>query len=360
MINKNLLTCMLCGIFVANALLLGSCTEKKGRNVQKSPDKYKVAIVTRADITVFTLFPVQIQSENDIEIYPRATGYIHKIYVKEGDHVAKGSPILQIDDAEFRQAVNANKAAYDRAQLEVVKLKPLVEKDIISPLQLQTAESHALAALAIYENAKIQLGYTLVTSPVSGVIGRITLREGSLLTAGISTPITTVASTGNVFAYFAFDEKFLLQLSDGSRALLKQAVAQLPPAELLLANGKIYEHKGRIELGSSLIDPATGSLQMKAIFPNPDAVLHSGSTGTLRIPSIYKNAIVIPQKATYDIQDKKMVFTVDADNTVHATNIKVLNNTSDSFIIDWGINEGDRIVLDGVGKVRDGDKIIEI
>jgi membrane fusion protein (multidrug efflux system) len=134
--------------------------------------------------------------------------------------------------------------------------------------------------------------------------------------------------------------------------------AQLPPAELLLANGQIYEHKGRIELGSSLIDPTTGSLQMKGVFPNPDAILHSGSTGTLRIPNNYKNAIVIPQKATFDIQDKKMVFTVDKDNVVHATNIKVLNNTSDSFIIDWGVNEGDLIVIDGVGKVRDGDKII--
>ena len=356
--NMNLLSGLLCTVIVINALLFGSCTEKKGQNDQKSPDKYKVETVNRTDVTVFTLFPVQIQSENDIEIYPRATGYISEIYVKEGDNISKGSPILQIDTAEYSQVVNATKAAYDNAQLEVIKLKPLVEKEIISPLQLQTAESNAQAALAAYENAKINLGYTLVTSPVSGVIGRISLREGSLLTAGIATPITTVASTGDVFAYFSFDEKLLLQLADSSRATLKQLTSQLPPAELLLANGQIYEHKGKIELGSSLIDPSTGSLQMKGIFPNPDAILHSGSTGTLLIPSIYKNAIVIPQKATYDIQDKKMVLTVDTDNVVHATIIKVLNNTSDSFIIDWGLNEGDRIVLDGVGKVRDGDRIM--
>jgi len=357
MINKNLFTGLLCGVIMINSLLLESCNEKKGRILLKSPDKYRVETVKRSDVTVYKMFPVQIQSENDIEIYPRATGYIRRFFVKEGDNVTKGSPILQIDTAEYRQTVNATKAAYDNAQLEVIKLKPLVEKDIISPLQLQTAESSAQAALAAYENAKIQLSYTLVRSPVAGVIGRITMREGSLLTAGISTPITTVASTGNVFAYFSFDEKLLLQLADNSRTTLKQIAAKLPPAELLLANGQIYEHKGKIELGSSLIDPTTGSLQMKAIFPNPDAVLHSGSTGSLRIPSIYKNAIVIPQKATYDIQDKKFVFTVDADQIVHATNVKVLNNTSDSFIIDWGLNEGDRIVLDGVGKVRDGDKI---
>jgi len=358
MIPMKRFTGLLCGVIAINALLLGSCVDNKKQNTPKSPDHFIVETVHRSDVTVYTPYPVQIQSENDIDIYPRATGYIRHIYVKEGDNVAKGSPILQIDTAEYRQAVNAAKAVYDNAQLEVIKLKPLVEKDIISPLQLQTAESNAQAALAAYENAKIQLSYTLVVSPVSGVVGRITLREGSLLTAGVSKPITTVASTGNVFAYFAFDEKYLLQLTDSSRLSLKQMATKLPPAELVLSNGQIYEHKGKIELGSSLIDPTTGSLQMKAIFPNPDDVLHSGSTGTLRIPNIYTNTIVIPQKATYDIQDKKFVFTVDANNTVHATNIKVLNNTSDQFIIGWGLNEGDRIVLDGVGKVRDGDKIL--
>ena len=208
------LTGLICNIIVINTLLLGSCTDRKGGNPQRSPEKYKVESVSRADVTVFVSFPVQIQSENDIEIYPRATGYIRKIFVREGDNITKGSPILQIDTAEYSQTVNATKAAYDNALLEVTKLKPLVEKEIISPLQLQTAESNAQTALAAYENAKIQLGYTLVTSPVSGVIGRISLREGSLLTAGMGAPITTVASTGDVFAYFSFDEKLLLQLAD--------------------------------------------------------------------------------------------------------------------------------------------------
>ena len=356
--NMKFLVGFFCGALLINTLLAVSCTDKKGQTIPKSPEKYKVETVGRADVTVFTLFPVQIQSDHDVEIYPRATGYIHKIFVKEGDNITKGSPILQIDTAEYYQAVHAAKATCDNAQLEVTKLKPLVEKDIISPLQLQTAESNLQAALAAYENAKINFDYTLVTSPVSGVIGRMSLREGSLLAAGTSMPITTIASIGDVFAYFSFDEKTLLKLADNSHATLKQLTAQLPPVELMLANGQIYEHKGKIELGSSLIDPTTGSLQMKGIFPNPDAVLHSGGTGVVRIPNIYKNAIVIPQKATYDIQDKKVVYTVDEDNTVHSTIIYVLNNTSDSFIIESGLNEGDRIVLDGIGKVRDGEKIM--
>ena len=344
-------------VLFISALLLAGCGGKKEQNVQKTLPKFKVEAVGQSDATVYTLFPVQIQSENAIDIYPRATGYVQKIYVQEGDNVKKGSPILKIDDADYVQTVNSTKAAYDNALLEVKKLEPLVEEDIISPFQLQTAKSNVQAAQAAYENAKINLGYTLITSPVSGVIGRISLREGSLLTAGIATPITSVASNGNVFAYFSFDEKLLLQFADSTRMSLKQKVSKLPPAELTLANGQLYAYKGTIELGSSLVDPATGSLQMKGVFPNPDAILRSGSTGTIRIPTIYKNTIMVPQKATYDIQDKKMIFTVDSANVVHAANIKVLNNTGDIFIVASGLNVGDRIVLDGVGKVKDGDKI---
>jgi len=348
----------LSGVILISAFMLAGCIGKKEQKDQAGTAKYKVDIVSRADAAVYTLFPVQIQSESKIDIYPRATGYIQKIYVQEGDNVKKGSPILKIDDADYLQTVNSTKAALDNAQLEVTKLKPLVEKGIISPLQLETAQSNAKAAQAAFDNATINWGYTVIKSPVSGVIGRISLREGSLITAGIAMPITSIASSGDVFAYFSFDEKFLLQFSDSTAGgTLKQKVAKLPLVELALANGQIYEHKGRVEIGSSLIDPSTGSLQMKGVFPNPDAKLHSGSTGTIRIPTFYKNSIIIPQKATYDIQNKKMIFTVDSANVVHATNIVILNNTSDKFIVASGLNEGDRIVLDGVGKVKDGDRI---
>jgi len=356
--NLKILTGLLGGVMVVSALLLGGCKGKKEPTGQSAPAKYKVQVISRGDATVYTLFPVQIQSQDAIEIFSRATGYVQKIYVHEGDNVSKGSPILKISDADYRQAVNSAKAALDNAQLEVTKLRPLVEKGIISPLQLKTAESNAQAAQAAYENANINLGYTLIKSPVSGVIGRISLREGSLLTAGIATPITDVASSGDVFAYFSFDEKFLLKFADSTPGTLKQKVAKLPPVELVLANGQIYGHKGKIELGSSLIDPATGSLQMKGVFPNPETLLRSGSSGTIRIPTFYKNSIIVPQKATFDIQDKKMIFTVDSTNTVRATNIKVSNNTSENFIVSSGLNEGDKIVLDGIGKIKDGDKIV--
>jgi len=346
------------GIILTSALLLAGCKGKKATAGQKGPAKYNVEVVGRGDVTVITKFPVQIESENNVDIYPRATGYIEKIFVQEGSSVQKGGSILKIVDADYRQAVNAAKAAYDNAELEVTKLQPLVEKGIISPLQLQTAQSNAEAARAAFENAKINLGYTLITSPVSGVIGSISLREGSLLTAGTGTPITTVASDGDVFAYFSFDEKRLLQMvTDNGAVSLRQKVAKLPPVQLLMANGDIYDHKGRVELGSSLIDPTTGSLQLKGVFPNPDALLRSGSTGAVLIPAIYRNVITVPQNATFDIQNKKMIFTVDSTNTVRATNITVANNTSDLFVISSGLKDGDRIVLNGIGRIKDGDVI---
>jgi membrane fusion protein (multidrug efflux system) len=357
--NLTVVVGLCAGVVMVSAFLFGSCKSKKETGNKKNPAAYQVEVVDRKDVTVYSQFPAQIQSENTIDIYPRVIGYIQKIYVKEGDNVGKGSPILKINDADYLQAVDAAKAAYDNAELEVKKLQPLVDKEIISPLQLQTAQSNAQVAQSAYENAKINLGYTLITSPVSGVVGHISLREGSLLTAGTATLITTVASNGDAFVYFSFDEKRLLQLvADSVAGSLKEKLAKIPPVELVLANGQIYDLKGKIELGSSLIDPTTGSLQMKGVFPNPQMVLRSGGTGIIKIPIIYKNIITVPQKATYDIQDKKMIFTVDTSNVVHATNIRVINNTGDRFLIASGLSEGDKIVVDGIGKIKDGDEIM--
>lgn len=340
--------------------VITSCSGHKAKQDKAGSLKVQTEMVSRGVATVYTDFATQIESENIVVIYSRATGYIQQVYVKEGDNVKKGAVILRINDAEYRQTVNSTRAAYENAQLEVRKLQPLVEKGIISPYQLQTANSNLQAARAAYENARINLSYTLVKSPVSGVIGRITLRAGSLLTAGLAEPITTVASNGDVFAYFAFDEKKLLQLCDSTKGTLKQKIAQLPQVELILADGRSYGEKGRLQLGSSIVDQTTGALQMKAVFPNPQALLHTGTSGTLRVPAHYNNVLLIPQKATYEIQDKKMVFVVDKQNIVHATNISVADNTSDQYIVTDGISEGDIIVLEGLNRLKDGDHIVPL
>ena len=347
------------GAFLSIGLIFLSC-QSKNDSKEKKASKYKVVTIKRGDATVYLSFSTQIQSENVVSIYAQATGYIQKIYVAEGDNVQKGSPILKINDDIYRQAVKSTKAAYDNAQLEVKKLTPLVEKGIISPYQLETARSNVQAAQAAYDNAKINLSYTLIKSPVSGVVGRITLKAGSLLATGLTDPVTTVAANGNAWAYFAFDEKKLLQLSDSISGNLKQKVAKLPLVDLLLADGQLYTSKGKLELGSSIIDPTTGSLQLKAVFPNPQSLLRTGSSGTVRIPSYYHHVLLVPQKATFEVQDKKLVFLLDNQNNVHATVIEVVNNTSDQYIVTGGINEGDKIVMEGISLLKDGDKIVPV
>ncbi|MBP1639969.1 MAG: hemolysin [Bacteroidetes bacterium] len=347
-------------IFILVPIAFFSCKGQKNGKEKKDPSKYRVAVIQRGDATVYTSFATQIESENTVDVYSRATGYIQRIFVKEGDNVRKGAPILKISDADYRQTVNSTRAAYDNALLEVKKLQPLVDKEIISPYQLQTARSNMQAAKATYENARINLGYTLIKSPVSGVVGRITLKPGSLLTAGLAEPITTVASSGDVFAYFSFDEKKLLQLCDSLPGTLKQKVSKMPQVELILANGQKYDYKGKLQLGSSIVDQTTGSLQMKAVFPNPQALLHTGTSGTLIVPTQYKNMILVPQKSTYEIQDKKMIYLVDAKGIVHATTITVVNSTADQYVVSDGIREGDRYVIDGLNRLKDGDKIIPL
>ncbi|MGC9150581.1 MAG: efflux RND transporter periplasmic adaptor subunit [Microbacter sp.] len=317
-------------------------------------------VVHSGDATVYTNYATQLQSENVVTIYSRATGYVDRLYVSEGDHVRKGQPILKIQDNDYLQAVRSAQAAYQNALLEVKKVTPLVEKGIISPYQLQTDQSNLEAAKANFENAKINLSYTLITSPVNGVIGQITLRQGSLITAGAATPITTVSSNGNMFAYFSIDEQKMLQWTDTLKGTLQDKIKRLPSASLLLADGTKYAYTGKISLGSGLVDPTTGSLLLKATFPNPQELLRTGSSGTLQLPVHYEHVLMVPQKATFDIQNKKMLYLVDSHGIVHATNIAVKAIAGNNYVVSDGVKEGDVVVTDGITQIKDGMKISPI
>lgn len=312
------------------------------------------------DATINTSYATQLQSENVVTIYSRATGYVERLFVSEGDHVHKGQPILKIQDNDYVQALRSAQAAYQNALLEVKKVTPLVEKGIISPYQLQTDQSNLEAAKANYENARINLGYTLISSPVNGVVGQITLRQGSLVTAGASAPITTVSSNGNMFAYFSIDEQKMLQWTDTLKGTLQEKIKKLPAANLILADGTKYPYSGKISLGSGLVNPTTGSLLLKATFPNPQELLRTGSTGTLELPMHYEHVLMVPQKATFDIQNKKMIYLVDSQDIVHATNITVKAVAGNNYVVSEGVKEGDVVVTDGITQLKDGMKISPI
>ena len=263
-------------------------------------------------------------------------------------------------------AVNSAQAAVNTAASNERNQKMLFEKNIISQTQWQTAAdalAQARAALAQAQaalvSAKKNLSYTIVTAPSDGVVGSIPQREGSLASPSSAQPLTTISDNSQVYAYFSLNEKELLKLTDNGEYSLDERVGRLPKVSLMLADGSVYPLQGRVATVSGVIDNTTGAAQVRALFDNPKAMLRSGSTGNVIIPTHSHNVILVPQKATFEIQDMKYVYTVNDTNGTVPTQIKVLDlNDGKSYVVTDGLKPGDRIVVEGVGtSVRDNMKI---
>lgn len=335
--------------------------------------EYKVLELQTRNATLNTDYPASIQGQQNIEIRPRVDGYVEKIFVDEGAVVKKGQALFKINAPQFEQEVRTATASIKSAEAEVSsanmavnKVKPLVEKDIVSKYELESAQytyqaklatlAQAKAALA---NAKTNLGYTTVTSPVDGVVGSIPFRLGSLVSGNNTEPLTTVSSTGNVYAYFAFNEKILLHFfKDGKGMSLAQKLAKLPEVSLILSDGSLYDHKGRIQTITGQINTTTGSANVRAGFPNPKGMIRSGSSATIRIPDAVTAAILVPQSATFELQDKRFAVVVDKDGKTKSTAITVMKNTAGTyFVVEEGLKAGDKIVLEGVATLKDDTQI---
>lgn len=351
--------------FMAAMLILSSCGNKAP--VQVTPPSFKTTTLDTTSAIVYNEYSTIIQSNTMVEIRPKVSGYIKAILKQEGSTIKKGEVILKIDDSDYQQSVNAAFAQMEsalaqqsNAQLEVSKLTPLVDKGIISRFELETAESNLKAAKARYDqakanykNAQITLGYTEITSPVDGVLGRIYVREGSLLSPTASDPITTVSSDGDVAAYFSFNEKLLAPARRAAMESGKYRPELKKSVELILPDGTMYKYKGVLESATGIIDRTTGSIQLKVLFPNPDLEILSGSSGILRFPFTYHGCITIPQSATYEMQDKIMIFTVNQDNSVTRKVIDVEGTTGTDYVVS-NIEPGTRIVTEGITKLKEG------
>jgi len=365
------------GLLLLSGLTLASCGGKKDQAAQAGAaaqvKDYKVVTLETRSATLNTDYPASIQGQQNIEIRPRIEGYIEKIYVDEGAVVKTGQPLFKINDPQYEQAVRTANAGIKTAQAEVstaklavVKVKPLVEKDIISKYELESAQftyQSALASLAQAKaalvNAKVNLGYTTVTSPVNGVVGSIPFRLGSLVNSSSTDPLTTVSSIGNVYAYFAFNEKLLLDFTKGNtETTFAKKLLALPAVSLLLSDGSEYSEKGRIETVNGLINTATGSANIRARFPNPKGIIRSGSSATVRIPNNLKDVILVPQSATFELQDKLFAVVVGKDGKTKNVNLTVKENTAGNFyVVESGLKAGDQIVLEGVSSLKDGTQI---
>ncbi|WPO77756.1 efflux RND transporter periplasmic adaptor subunit [Flavobacterium sp. KACC 22761] len=360
------------------AVILSSCGNKNDKSAQAggAPQvkEYKTLTLQPESATMYSDYPASIQGQQNIEIRPRVEGYIDKIFVDEGAVVKVGQPLFKISAPEYEQQVRTASASIKSAQadvsaakLAVNKVKPLVEKGIISKYDLESAQytyESALASLAQANaslvNAKTNLGYTTVTSPVNGVVGSIPFRLGSLVSSNTAEALTTVSSIGNVYAYFAINEKKLLDFTQSSSpgSTLAQKIQNMPAVSLLLSDGSPYPEKGRVETVNGLINTETGSVTFRARFANPKSIIRSGSSTTVRIPTDVKDAIIIPQSATYELQDKLFAVVVGKDGKTKSTNITVMENGAGNYyVVTSGLKTGDQIVLEGVATLKDGTEI---
>lgn len=365
---------------LAGAMAMLSLSSCKGKDQQQQQQEQvpELAVMTvgEEDATLQTGYPATLHGKNDVEIRPQVSGFITQVCVQEGQRVTKGQTLFVIDKVQLQAAVDAAEAQANQAKAAIAAAqanvntartnannnKILLDKNIISASAYQTsvdavnaAQAQVAQAQAAYNaaeaqvvNARKNLSFSNVTAPSSGIVGTIDYKEGALVSP--SSLLTILSSNGEIEAYFSMNEKEILNLTNGGRRSLKAALDSLPEVTLSLPNGEKYPYPGKIISVSGVLDSATGSATVKALFPNPDGMLHSGNTAKVMIPNVNKNALLIPQKATYEVQDMKFVYTLDKNNTTVATPITIsTENDGQSYIVTSGLKAGDRIVVEGVG-----------
>ncbi len=357
---------------VAGGTILSACGKKQEGNAQQQQiPELSVITVGEEDASLESGYPATLHGENDVEIRPQITGFLTKVNVQEGQRVSAGQVLFTIDQVQLKANVDAAQAAVAVAQANVNTAqtnannnKILLDKNIISAPAYQTSVDALNAAKAQLNQANAQLvsarknlSYSVVTAPTSGVVGTIDFKEGALVSP--QTLLTVLSNNGDVQAYFSLNEKEIYALTDNGKKSMKEALAQLPPVTLMLANGERYGREGKIISVSGVLDPTTGSATAKALFPNPDGTLRSGNTANVMIPTLQRNAMLIPQKATFEIQDMKFCYVVGDSSKVHSTPIQISDQSDgQNYIVTGGLKPGDQVVVEGVGiSVKDGIQI---
>lgn len=356
-----------CGLFGTFIVMASSCKKEAAQQTQQAP-QLAVQTVGETDAVIDTEFPCTLEGQNDVEIRPQISGFITDVLVDEGQKVSKGQVLFKIDQVALQAAVEAAQAQVAVAQANVNTAttnannnRILLEKNIIGSPAYQTsvdalnaAKAQLNQANANLVSARKNLSYSIVTAPVSGITGTIDFKEGTLVSP--STLLTVISDNTIIDADFSLNEKEILAMTENGARSIKEAMATLPSVRLRLANGEIYGREGKITSISGVLDSSTGSAKAKASFPNPDGMLHSGNTGQVLLPNTYTNSLIVPQNATFEVQDMKFIFVVNDSNIVHQRPIKISeHNDGKNFIVTEGLVPGERIVVEGVGiTVKDG------
>ncbi len=356
------------GILMLGCLLLQGCKPKQTGMMPGG--NYKTMTVTTSDQTIDDQYSASIKGRQDIQIYPQVAGTLTKLCVTEGQVVRKGQPLFIIDQVPYRAALQTavSNVRMAQAQLATAKLtsdskEKLYNNKVISAYELQTAKNALLTSQAQLAQAQAQelsarnnLSYTVVKSPSDGVVGILPYRLGALVSASISQPLTTVSDNSEMYVYFSLSENQLLDYTQQYGSMDK-AIKEFPRIKLILNNGTQYGEEGKIESISGVIDSQTGSVTVRAAFPNRGRLLHSGASGMVVIPHSYKNCIVIPQVATSQMQDKTMVFKVINGKAVSAIISVAPINNGQNYVVTGGLKPGEVIISEGAGLVREGTEI---
>ena len=351
-------------VFLIGVLfLLVSCADRKEN--QPITETYPVTSPIQIDTNTFIEYVADIAAVKNIEIRAKATGYLEKVHVDEGSYVAEGQLLFSINNREYSEALAKDRALLKmaraeakNAELELENTKNLVDKGVVSKIELEFAKNKLASAKAKVDeavaeeaHAKLILSYTEIRAPFSGIIDRLPNKIGSLVEEG--TLMTTISQNEEVFAYFDVSEKEYLDFM----SKLTKVGEKERQVRLILANGSEHKNMGLIETMDGQIDEATGNLAFRARFKNPDKLLKHGASGKIRIEKNFKNVIVIPQKSTFEIQDRLFVYVVDESGVTKIRQITVANRIPHLFIISGGLKTNERFVYEGIQTVNDGMKI---
>lgn len=357
---------------ISVAVLSGACLLqltgcKQSTEETETVQSLPVAIVSEQPIELTETFSASIRGRQDVDIIPQVSGRITRLCVKEGERVKCGQVLAVIDQVPYNAAlrtavanVNATKARVETARIELSGKQSLFDENVISDYELSVAHNQLAVAQAELEQAKAQeadarnnLSYTEIKSPSDGVVGTLPYRIGALVSPTIEQPFTVVSDNSEMYAYFSISENKLRQLV-ARYGSIDKIIEQIPPVNLQLNDGTIYNKPGKIETISGVVNPATGAVQIKALYPNPDRELLSGTIGNVIFPGLDSEAIVVPMTATVEIQDKIIAYRLRNGNAEAAYLTVEKLNDGNNYVVKSGLAVGDTIISEGVGLIREG------
>ena len=361
----------------AMIILEYGCSSSAAENTMSAPPPPQLPVITITTVqaTTYQEFPASLEGKVNVEIRPQVEGFLEKIYVDEGAYVKAGQLLFKIDPRVYSEQLNnaksnllAAQANMEKAKVEVDRLTPLVENNVISDVQLKTAKAAYDAAKASVEqsravmgNAQINVDYAYIKAPVNGYIGRIPFKTGSLVgKQGENDPLTILSQVNEIYAYFSMSEPDFIAFRNRYEGnTLEEKLKHVPSVELVLADNSVYTQKGKIELVEGQFDRTVGAINFRASFPNPSRILRTGNTGKIRVPQMFTSVLIVPQEATFEIQDKVFVYAVADSNKIVTKPITISGRTANYYYVSNGVNAGEKIVLSSqstllMGGLRDG------